>query len=84
MAMSKSIIYSTIPLYDVFVYGKPGEPLICYLCNFGDMMDVTFLAESIEEMIGHLRAHLNKGDILPTNIFEQINVNAEVHYRPQK
>lgn len=78
--MSESIIYSTMPLYDVFVYGKPGEPLVCYLCNFGDMIDTVFTAESAEEMRGHLRAHINKGDILPPEIFEQIGVNAEVHY----
>lgn len=79
-----SLIYSTMPQYDVFVYGRPGSPLICYLCNFGDMMEARFEAESVEEMEGHLRAHLNKGDILPNDIFEQISQNSQVHYRPKK
>lgn len=67
-----SIIYSTMPEYDVFVFGRVGGPLTCYLCNFGDMMEPNFEAEDTLEMTNHLRAHLNKGDMLPTGIFEEI------------
>jgi hypothetical protein len=84
MAMDDSIIYSTIPLYDVFVYGGSQKPLTCYLCNFGDMVEAKFEAESTLEMEGHLRAHLNKGDILPSEIFEEISRNSHYHYRPKK
>jgi hypothetical protein len=82
--MEDSIIYSKMPQYDVFVYGRPGEPIICYLCSFGDIMDSVFKAESTLEMEGHLKAHLNKGDILPSNIFDEISKNSQVHYRPKK
>lgn len=75
-----SIIYSTMPEYDVFVYGNVPGPLVCYLCNFGDMMEARFEAEYTLEMTNHLRAHLNKGDILPTEIFEEIGRNSHAHY----
>jgi hypothetical protein len=78
--MSDSIIYSTIPQYDVFVYGNVPGPLVCYLCNFGDMLDNRFEAERTLEMSDHLRAHLNKGDILPPGIFEEISRNSHAHY----
>lgn len=79
-----TIIYSTMPDYDVSVFGRPGRGYTCYLCQFGDMVDTVFIAESSTEMEGHLKAHLNVGHILPNDIFERIILDGDTIYPPRR
>jgi hypothetical protein len=76
----ENITYSTMPKYDVYVFGAPGKGFTCYLCKFGDMMEKAYLAESAEEMELHLKAHANVGDVLPHDIFDRMAQDAQVMY----
>jgi hypothetical protein len=83
MAANETTMYSQIPEFDLFLYGRPNKGYTCYLCPFGDMIDQAFTAESVEEMELHLKAHLNVGHKIPGDIFERILNDSEVMYGPQ-
>jgi len=74
-----TVIYSTIPDYDVSVYAT-SNGLVCAMCNFGDYIEMAFQAESTQEMIDHLLAHERKGDILPQNLVETVQRDDLVNY----
>jgi len=72
--------YSTIPQYDVYVAQHPNGGVVCGFCNFGDLLESTFKAESTEEMIGHIRAHERKGDMVPVSIYSQLEADDAINY----
>lgn len=58
--------------FDVYVYAHTGGGVVCAMCNFGDMLDSTFIAESTQEMVDHLKAHEKVGDRLPSTIYDDL------------
>jgi hypothetical protein len=63
--------YSSIPAYDVSIH-RTLKGVACIMCSFGDMLESNFLAESTEEMVGHLEAHQRKGDLVPDSIIDDL------------
>lgn len=57
---------------DVYVYAHTGGGVVCAMCSFGDMMEMTYKAESTQEMVDHLKAHEKVGDRLPATIFDDL------------
>lgn len=68
---------------DVYVY-PTSKGVICQMCSFGDMLESSFLAESTQEMVDHLAAHQKKGDVMPSNIFDQLWADDAENYPNKK
>lgn len=64
-------MYSTIPKYDVSVHSTQ-RGVACVLCTFADMMEHAWVAESTQEMVDHLAAHVRTGDRVPEDITEAL------------
>lgn len=56
---------------DVYVYSTHGG-VICAMCYFNDQLTPSYLAESTQEMIDHLKAHQKVGHSMPSNIFDEL------------
>jgi hypothetical protein len=70
---TESMIYSNIPVYDITIASfDEKDGLACFMCSFGDMMESHYFAESTEAMIGHIEAHVRKGDVIPQGLQEQL------------
>lgn len=64
---------------DVYVYPTTNG-VVCQMCNFGDMLESSFLAESTQQMIDHLKAHQKKGDVMPSDIFDRLLADDDENY----
>jgi hypothetical protein len=62
------MIYSKFGESDVYVYSITGRGVVCAMCYFGDELEVSFCAESTQEMIDHLSAHEKIGHSIPPNL----------------
>jgi hypothetical protein len=62
------MIYSKFGESDVYVYSVPSRGLVCGMCYFGDELEISFNAESTQEMIDHLSAHEKIGHSIPPNL----------------
>lgn len=75
------MIYSNIPTYDVAIVSfDEKDGLACFMCNFGDMMESHYFAESTEAMLGHIDAHIRKGDVIPEGLKERLLADDSVNY----
>lgn len=75
------MIYSNIPAYDVSIMSfDDRDGLACFMCSFGDMMDSHYFADSTESMLGHIDAHVRKGDLIPEGLKEQLLADDQVNY----
>jgi hypothetical protein len=68
---------------DVYVFASP-RGLTCQMCSFGDMLETSFLAESTQEMVDHLKAHQKKGDKMPSTIFDELWADDSENYPSKK
>lgn len=68
---------------DVYVY-PTANGVVCQMCNFGDMLESTFIAESTQQMVDHLMAHQKKGDVMPSNIFDLLWADDAENYPSKK
>lgn len=69
---------------DVYVYAHVGGGVVCAMCNFGDLIESTFKAESTQEMVDHLKAHQKKGDMMPSTIFDELWADDADNYPTKK
>lgn len=76
--------YSRFIEYDVYVFADTSGGVTCMGCNFGDMMEASYRAESTQEMIDHLKAHQKIGDRLPENIFDRLLEDDARNFPPKK
>jgi hypothetical protein len=75
------MIYSSIPTYDITIVSfDEKDGLACFMCNFGDMMESHYFADSTEEMLGHINAHTRKGDVIPQGLAEKLQADDSVNY----
>lgn len=74
------MIYSKFGESDVYVYSIAGRGLVCAMCYFGDELEVSFNAESTQEMIDHLNAHQKIGHSLPSNLLNFLLLDNLVNY----
>lgn len=65
------MMYSTIPQYDVSIHSTQ-RGVACVLCIFADMMEHAWIAESTQEIVDHLEAHVRVGDRVPEGIVEAL------------
>jgi hypothetical protein len=71
--------YSRMFTDDVYVYATP-KGVICCQCYFCDELEPSYLAESTQEMIDHLKAHLKIGHSFPATIFDQLLADDAANY----
>lgn len=71
--------YSSIPKFDVSIQ-RTQRGVACVLCSFGDLLESTYVAESTEEMVGHVRAHERKGDLIPPTITDDLWRDDTINY----
>ena len=50
------------------------------MCSFGDMMESHYFAESTEAMLGHVDAHIRKGDVIPEGLKEKLQADDSENY----
>jgi hypothetical protein len=74
------MIYSKFGESDVYVYSVPSRGLVCGMCYFGDELEISFNAESTQEMIDHLNAHQKIGHSLPPNLPSLLLLDNLVNY----
>lgn len=75
------MIYSSIPTHDVTIVSfDEGDGLACFMCSFGDMMESHYFAESTEAMLGHVDAHIRKGDVIPEGLKEKLQADDSENY----
>jgi predicted small metal-binding protein len=77
------VTYSKFFEFDVYVFANTGGGVTCMNCNFGDMLESSFTAESTQQMIDHLKAHQKVGDILPEDIFDRLLQDDEANFTPK-
>jgi hypothetical protein len=68
---------------DVYIFASP-KGVTCQMCSFGDMLETSFLAESTQEMVDHLKAHQKKGDRMPSTIFDELWADDAENYPTKK
>ena len=71
--------YSRMFTDDVYVYATT-KGVICSQCYFCDELEPFYLAESTEEMIGHLKAHQRIGHSMPSTIFDELLADDAENY----
>jgi hypothetical protein len=64
---------------DVYVYAT-GKGVVCAQCYFCDDLEPSYLAESTQEMIDHLKAHQRVGHSFPASIFEELLADDAENY----
>jgi hypothetical protein len=74
------MIYSKFGESDVYVYSIAGRGLVCAMCYFGDELEVSFNAESTQEMVDHLNAHQKIGHSLPPNLLNLLLIDNPINY----
>lgn len=75
------MIYSSIPTYDITIVSfEERDGLACFMCSFGDMMDSHYFADSTEEMLGHIDAHIRKGDVIPEGLKAKLLEDDSANY----
>jgi hypothetical protein len=50
------------------------------MCYFGDELEVSFNAESTQEMIDHLNAHQKIGHSIPPNLLNLLLIDNPINY----
>ena len=74
------MIYSKFGESDVYVYSVPGRGLVCGMFYFGDELEISFNAESTQEMIDHLNAHQKIGHSTLPNLPSLLLLDNLVNY----
>lgn len=76
-------VYARIPEHDIYVFKHPLGGVACSLCNFGDLLESVFRAESTQEMVDHVKAHERKGDRVPEHIYDNLRADDPFNYPEQ-
>ena len=74
------MIYSKFGESDVYIYSIAGRGVVCAMCYFGDELEVSFSAESTQEMIDHLGAHEKIGHSIPPNLLSLLLSDNSINY----
>lgn len=74
------MIYSKFGESDVYVYSIAGRGVVCAMCYFGDELEVSFSAESTQEMIDHISAHEKIGQLVPSNLSSLLLSDNSINY----
>lgn len=75
------MIYSNMPAFDVSIVSfDDRDGLACFMCSFGDMMESHYFADSTEAMLGHIDAHVRKGDLIPEGLKEKLLADDQENY----
>lgn len=71
---------------DVYVYAMaaPKGGVICAGCYFGDLTEPSYVAESTQEIIDHLKAHQRVGHSMPSTIFDELLADDAENFPNQK
>ena len=74
--------YSTMPEFQISVV-PTRKGVACLMCSFGDIMEMSWVAETTQEMVDHIAAHRRVGDKVPENIEEALRADDGQNY-PKK
>lgn len=69
---------------DVYVYAHTSGGVVCAACYFCDELEPSYHAESTQEMIDHLKAHLRVGHSMPATIFDELLADDAENYPNKK